>query len=123
MFTCFIRYFLDPNKKEEFKEYASTWMRLIEKHGGIHHGYFLPSKDQNEIPSSSFSFPDIGVSGPCDVAIALFSFSSLEKYESYKKDLKNDEECKSITDHFKQTQCFVTYERTFLEPLFPESVK
>ena len=123
MFTCFIRYFVDPNKREEFEEYASIWMRLIEKYGGIHHGYFLPIKDTTESPNSSFSFPDIGVNGQPDVAIALFSFSSLEKYETYKSAIKNDDECRRITEKFKRTKCFVSYERSFLKPFFLDSKK
>ncbi|NGX52843.1 MAG: hypothetical protein KR126chlam5_01149 [Candidatus Anoxychlamydiales bacterium] len=121
MFTCLIRYVVDHNKREEFEKYACTWMRLIEKYGGIHHGYFLPVKNSNEAPNPSFSFPGIGENGPSNVAVALFSFSSLEKYEAYRKEIKNDEESRSITAHFKETQCFVSYERSFLQPLFPDS--
>jgi hypothetical protein len=40
-------------------------MRLVAKHGGIHHGYFLPAE------------------GASDQAEALFSFESLAAYERY----------------------------------------
>jgi len=117
MFTCFIRYVVDPNKTDEFEEYARTWMMLTEKHGGIHHGYFLP--DVLEAPDFSFSFPDIGKNGPNNIAIALFSFPSLEKYNAYKKAVSEDEECKAITARFNETKCFLSYERSFLKPISP----
>ncbi len=84
MFTCFIRYVVDFDKREELKN-ACTWMRLIERYGGIHHGYFLPVKDSNKAPTSSFSFPNIAESGPSDIAVALFSFSSLENMKPIKE--------------------------------------
>jgi hypothetical protein len=118
MFTCFIKYQINQNKIEEFKEYASIWIKLIEKYGGIHHGYFLPIIDPKKAPNTSFSFPDIGVNGPSDIAIALFSFQNLEKYETYKKSVKNDPDCKYITERLQQNPCFISYERTFLEPFF-----
>jgi len=30
MFTCFIRYTIEPDKLEQFKEYAQAWIQLIE---------------------------------------------------------------------------------------------
>ncbi|WP_280429962.1 NIPSNAP family protein [Nocardia brasiliensis] len=41
-------------------------MELVERHGGTHHGYFLPAE------------------GASDKALALFSFSSLAAYEEYR---------------------------------------
>lgn len=48
MFTCCIRYIVDANKMNEFEKYAHTWIALVEKYGGIYHGYFLPCKDSCE---------------------------------------------------------------------------
>jgi hypothetical protein len=121
MFTCFIKYVVDLEKREEFEEYASTWMRLIKKYGGIHHGYFLQPSDTDEFPDSSFSFPGIGKNGPDNVAVALFSFPNLEEYETYKRDVKNDKECIAITKRWNKTKCFISYERSFLKPFFPDS--
>jgi hypothetical protein len=42
MFTCCIRYNIDPDKRVAFREYARAWISLITKYGGIHHGYFIP---------------------------------------------------------------------------------
>lgn len=121
MFTCLIRYTVDLNKIKEFEVYARTWITLVEKYGGIHHGYFLPGKDANDFPiDASFSFPDRGKSGPNNTAVALFSFPSLESYEAYKKEVVKDEKCKKITAYFNDTKCFLHYERSFLKPIFSE---
>lgn len=120
MITCFIRYVVDPNKINEFEKYARAWIALIEKYGGIHHGYFLPGKDSDILPDPSFSFPDIGKNGQDNVAVALFSFPSLEKYNAYKREVSKDEECKAIIAYFNETKCFLSYERSFLKPIFSE---
>ena len=117
MLTCYIKYVVDKSKREEFIEYARAWMSIIERYGGIHHGYFLPLEDKKDEPKSSFSFPNIGKKGPDNIAVALFSFPNSEKYETFRKEVQNDEECQYITERFKCTSCFVNYERSFLEPL------
>ena len=112
MITCFIRYTIDPDKLNDFEHYARVWMRLIEKYGGTHLGYFVPDK---EAPAATFSFPGIGETGPEDVAIALFTFTTLEAYETYRRDVANDPECLAVTAHYKLTKCFTRYERTFMK--------
>ena len=112
MITCFIRYRLDLDKLSDFEHYARTWMALIEKYGGTHLGYWLPDEAP---PSASFSFPGLGESGPDNVAIALFSFPSLEAYETYRREVANDPECLAETELFNETKCFTKYERTFVK--------
>jgi NIPSNAP protein len=109
--TCFLRYTINPDKLVEFEHYARVWMRLIEKYGGTHHGYFVPGIDP---PSAAFSFPAIGEAGPENIAVALFSFSSVEAYETYRREVANDPECLAVTSHYQQTNCFLKYERTFM---------
>jgi hypothetical protein len=112
--TCHLRYFIEPDKVEAFKDYARVWMRLIEKYGGTHHGYFL----QDDTPASAnFSFPGIGEEGPTNVAVALFSFPDLATYEKYRREVREDPECRTATSRYEQTQCFKKYERTFLKPI------
>ena len=118
MFTCFIRYYIDPDKFSEFKEYARVWIFLIQKHGGIHHGYFIPGTEADHMPSAAFSFPALGAEGPPNVAVALFSFPSKEAYEQYRVSVANDDLCKAATARFEETKCFSSYERTFLIPMF-----
>jgi hypothetical protein len=120
MITCFIRYIIDLNKINEFEKYARVWIELVEKYGGVHNGYFIPKKNSGDLSGSSFSFPDIGKNGPNNVAVAIFSFSSLEKYETYKKKVVKDKKCKDITAYFNKTKCFLSYERSFLKPISSE---
>lgn len=112
MITCFIHYTLDPGKAVEFEHYARVWMRLIEKYGGTHHGYFVPGEAP---PSAPFSFPGLGEDGPGHIAVALFSFPSSDAYEKYRKEVKDDPECIAITKLRDESQCFTKYERTFMK--------
>jgi len=52
MVTCYLKYVLDPFKLEAFEHYGKLWIPLVEKFGGQHHGYFLPSEGANNIPQS-----------------------------------------------------------------------
>ena len=65
MVTCYIRYIVDTDKLAEFEHYGKLWIPLVEKFGGKHHGYFLPSEGAN------------------NVALAMFTFPSLSEYEEY----------------------------------------
>jgi hypothetical protein len=118
MFTCFIRYEIAPGKLDAFKDYAQAWMALIRKYGGTHHGYFVPGEDGDVLPDATFSFPGIGREGPPNIGVALFSFSDVEAYERYRRDVAADEGCKAATARFNETQCFTAYERTLLVPMF-----
>jgi NIPSNAP len=64
--TCHVRYEIDASQIEAFERFARRWMELVARHGGTHHGYFLPSE------------------GASDIAYALFSFPSLADYERYR---------------------------------------
>lgn len=118
MFTCFIRYSIEPGKHEAFKEYARAWIALIRKYGGTHHGYFVPGTEGDDLPDAKFSFPDLGRDGPPDIGVALFSFPDRTSYERYRTDVAQDEGCKAATARFEATKCFLSYERTFLVPIF-----
>jgi len=114
LITCFIRYTLNPERLADFEQYARVWMRLIEKYGGTHHGYFIP---QEAPPAASFSFAAIGEDGPPNVGVALFSFPTVEAYETYRREVADDPECQAETRDFQETRCFTKYERTFLRPV------
>ena len=114
LITCFIRYTVNPEKLDDFELYARTWMRLIEQYGGTHHGYYLPDSGA---PPAAFSFPDIGEEGPYNIAVALFSFPSVEAYESYRREVSHDPECQAITKHREETKPFTRYERTFVKSI------
>jgi len=48
MITCYLQYQIDPYKREEFRKYADTWLNLVPKFGGTHHGYFLPKESASD---------------------------------------------------------------------------
>ena len=100
MVTCYLRYIVDPLKLAEFETYARMWIPLVKRFGGTHHGYFLPHE------------------GPNNVAVALFSFPSLAAYEEYRKCSKADPECQIAYAFAERTRCIVSYERSFMRPIF-----
>ena len=121
MFTCIIRYTVEPDRSEEMEAYARSWIALIRKYGGTHHGYFVPPRETDEVPRATFSFPGLGVDAPPNVAYALFSFPSVEAYERYRRDVKADPECEAATARFNERPWFSRYERTFATPIFDAS--
>lgn len=99
MITCYLRYVIDPYKLAEFEAYATMWIPLVEKFGGTHHGYFLPSEGANNI------------------ALALFSFPSLAAYETYREQSKQDAACQAAFQYADDTRCILSYERSFFRPV------
>ena len=100
MVTCYLRYVIDPNQLAVFERYAKLWIPLVEKFGGKHHGYFLPSEGANNI------------------AMALFTFPSLAAYETYRSRSFSDPECLAAFALAKETNCIISYERSFFRPVF-----
>jgi hypothetical protein len=82
-----LRYWIAPDKLAAFELYARVWMRLIEKFGGTHRGYFVPGDGPL---SAAFSFPGLGEEGP---------------------------ECVEMRKLHERTKCFTKYERTFMKPV------
>ncbi|MCL2012720.1 MAG: NIPSNAP family protein [Cystobacterineae bacterium] len=99
MVTCYLRYVVDPFKLKEFETYGKKWIVLVEKFGGKHHGYFLPHE------------------GPNNIAVALFSFPSLAAYETYRIAIASDAECQAVMEYYRQTRCFLSFERSFMRPV------
>lgn len=100
MITCYLRYVIDPFKLAEFEKYGRMWIPLVEKFGGQHHGYFMPSEGANNI------------------ALAMFSFPSLAAYEMYRQKAAADPDCQAAVRYYEQTKCFLSYERSFFRPVF-----
>ncbi|WP_428233062.1 NIPSNAP family protein [Flavobacterium sp.] len=102
MITCHLKYIIDPYQLEAFEDYGKRWIKIVNRLGGQHHGYFMPSEGAN------------------NVAYALFSFPSLTDYENYRKKMfsKDDQECVEAFKIAEETRCIVSYERTFLSPVF-----
>jgi hypothetical protein len=80
LITCHVNYVIDPEKIEQFEDYARRWLPIVNRMGGVHHGYFLPGEGANNI------------------AICLFSFPSLAAYEDYRSRMIQDIECQSVLE-------------------------
>lgn len=100
MVTCYLKYVIDPYKLKEFEHYSKLWIPLVNKFGGQHHGYFLPSEGANNI------------------ALALFTFSSLAEYEAYREKSLADPECIAAFEYAAKTRCIMNIERSFFKPVF-----
>ena len=99
MVTCYLKYVIDSYKLNEFEKYAKLWIPIVNRMGGIHHGYFMPYEGANNI------------------AYALFSFPNLSKYEEYRKEIYTDKECQSALAYAEETRCIISYERSFMRPV------
>jgi hypothetical protein len=94
--TVFIRYQLDPFKRDGFEAYARNWLKIIPKCGGDVVGYWLPHE------------------GTDNIAYGLISFASLAAYEAYRARLKSDD-AGVANFALAQTERFIlSEERTFL---------
>jgi hypothetical protein len=102
MITCVVDYVIDPSKIEDFERFAKAWMQLVEKSGGAHHGYFLPSE------------------GASDRAMALFSFPSLAHYEKYREGFGSDPAFVAADRIRDESGCVLRYYRSFMRPLLPD---
>ena len=101
MITCVVEYVIDPAKVDDFERFARRWMELVDRHGGTHHGYFLPSE------------------GASDKALALFSFPSLGDYEVYRRRFGLDPDFVAADRIRDESGCVLRHERTFMRPLLP----
>ena len=99
MITCVVRYTIDPAGIEAFEEFGRRWIELVEREGGEHHGYYLPSE------------------GASDEALALFSFPSFAEYERFRSLFGVDEAFRAADRIRDESGCVVRYERTFMRPL------
>lgn len=101
MITCVVEYVIDPRQIEAFERFAQAWMALVNRSGGTHHGYFLPSE------------------GASDKALALFSFESLAAYEQYRTLFGVDPDFIAADRIRDESGCVLRHERSFMRPLLP----
>lgn len=114
---CEVRYYLDPDRLEEFEDYGRAWVRLIERHGGVHYGFFMPRASPSD---ATISFPDRGQAGADDVAVALYGFPDEVAYNQYRVQVGLDREAAPVIERFAEPP-FKSYERIFLSPLSPSA--
>ena len=94
--TVFIRYQLDPFKREAFEAYAKRWLAIIPKCGGDLLGYWMPHE------------------GTSNIAFGLISFESLAAYEAYRERLRADVEGMANFRFAEEERFILGEERTFL---------
>ena len=97
MITCIIRYQIDPQQGDSFRQYAENWGRIIPRCGGHLIGYFLPYEGTN------------------DVGWGLIAFANLASYESYRARLKSDPEALENFAMARTRRLIIHEERNFVE--------
>ena len=103
--TCFIRYEIDPFKKDLFKTYADNWATIIPRCCGHLLGYFVPHEGSN------FE------------AWGLISFDCLAAYEVYRARLKEDAEGKANFEWAQRERFILKEERSFPAPVLSTYLK
>lgn len=103
MITCYVRYTIDPHQLDAFEAYARAWIPIVNSSGGMHHGYFLPQADKD------------------NVAVALFTFPSLADFEAYRRKRKDDPRCKAAFAIAETSKCILHYEGQLMRPILPET--
>lgn len=97
MITCFIRYEIDPFKKERFEHYAQQWGQAIPRCGADLIGYFTPYE------------------GSITTAYGVYTLPSLAAYEQYKLKLANDPIGRANYAYAQEHQFIRSEERIFLK--------
>jgi len=94
--TVFIRYQIDPFKREAFEAYAQRWLTIIPKCGGDLLGYWMPHEGTNNI------------------AFGLISFESLAAYEAYRARIRADKDGAANFMTAVEGRFILAEERSFL---------
>jgi hypothetical protein len=101
--TVFIRYQLDPFKRDGFEDYARRWLKIIPQCGGDLVGYWMPHE------------------GTDNIAYALISFDSLAAYEAYRARLKTDSEAAANFAAAQTERFILSEERSFLRQVVSDA--
>ncbi|POF28141.1 NIPSNAP family protein [Roseibium marinum] len=96
MITCFIRYQIDPTKRQAFERYARNWGQAIPRCGADLIGYFAPHE------------------GSATLAYGVYSIENLAAYESYRARLAADPLGKENYAFAQQEKFILREDRTFL---------
>jgi hypothetical protein len=93
--TCFIRYEIDPFRKDDFVEYARNWGRAIPRCGADLIGYFAPHE------------------GSATTAWGVYNIDSLAAYEAYRARLAADPLGKANYDFAREKRFILREDRAF----------
>ena len=95
--TCFIRYHIDPTKRDQFIQYAQNWGEAIPRNGADLIGYYAPHE------------------GSTTLAYGVYNIENLAAYEAYRNDLMNDPLGKENYEFAKRERFLLREDRTFLK--------
>ncbi len=97
MITCFIRYHIDPTKKQLFVDYARNWGEAIPRCGADLIGYFAPHE------------------GSSTLAYGVYTIESLAAYEQYRQRLAEDPLGRENYEFAERERFILREDRTFLK--------
>jgi hypothetical protein len=97
MITCFIRYEIDPHRRDAFEQYARAWGQAIPRCGAELIGYFGPHE------------------GSTTTAYGIYSIGSLAEYESYRARLRDDSLARENFEFAQKERFIRTEDRLFLK--------
>jgi hypothetical protein len=97
MITCFIRYEIDPFKKDAFAEYARNWGQAIPRNGADLIGYFAPHE------------------GSATTAYGVYNIDNLAAYEAYRARLAADPLGKQNYEFASRERFILREDRIFLK--------
>ena len=97
MITCFIRYHIDPTKRDQFVQYARNWGQAIPRCGGDLVGYFAPHE------------------GSTTLAFGVYNVASLAAYEEYRLRLAADPLGRENYGFANKEKFILREDRTFLK--------
>ncbi len=97
MITCFIRYEIDPFKKDQFAEYSSNWGQAIPRNGAELIGYFAPHE------------------GSTTTSYGVYNIESLAAYEAYRARLAADPLGRENYEFAKRERFILKEDRIFLK--------
>lgn len=97
MITCFIRYHIDPTKKEQFNQYARNWGEAIPRCGADLIGYYAPHE------------------GSSTLAYGVYNIESLAAYEEYRMRLSADPLGQENYEFAQREKFLLREDRTFLK--------
>lgn len=95
--TCFIRYEIDPHRRDAFERYASVWNEAIPRCGAALIGYFAPHE------------------GSATTAYAAYDIESLAAYEVYRARLQADPAGQDNYEFAKREKFILREDRLFLK--------
>jgi hypothetical protein len=94
--TCFIRYEIDPFKREAFMQYARAWGEAIPRCGADLIGYYAPHE------------------GSTTTAYGVYNIASLADYEAYRRRLVDDPLGRENYEFARREQFIRREDRIFL---------